>query len=477
MRLFALLLAPGLLLGQLQLAPGSLGTISYFAEAPLSAPYSASVFLRPVGASALISAPVISVDGSEITFVVPQDVPLGPAQAIYKVSGDTTKWVEVDVVPANFTITAIQTATAAGTANLNDLSHPVQPGQSVALWGTGLGLTPASSVGVTLGGVAQKVQYAGPAPNLIGVNQVNFQVSAGVPDGCYLPVIVSVGQSSSTTYLAKTSDGSPCPHPFHLAAADLQNLDRGNVLEVGEIQVQSNIVAVTPDHASRQESASVSFSTLAGGDLANAIENNQWPGFYGLNLKVGAQKLSSIDVSNSVTLPANDAPLASLPPPVFGGGATTWSNSGGSDLAASSFSFNLLPPIQLNGQIPLQWASGKDQTITWNPAGYDATAILQASLSGANVVSSGIVLGTVGTTIAAANSIVLPRFTAPASSGSLTIPASLLTQIGPGALTLVVQVSEPFASSPSALLQLTNHTTLLMLVNASTGETVPVDIQ
>ena len=47
-----------------------------------------------------------------------------------------------------------------------------------------------------------------------GINQINFQIAPGTPDGCYLPLLVTWGAGAATSYLGKTSDGSPCQHPF-----------------------------------------------------------------------------------------------------------------------------------------------------------------------------------------------------------------------------------------------------------------------
>lgn len=476
MRLVALLLAPGILLGQVQLAPGSLGSV-YYASTTEAKPL-ATVWLRAVGSSTPISALVVSTAGGTITFVVPSNAPLGPAELIYKVTGSTTQWSEVSIVPANFTINAIQTPHAAGTGQLNDLTHPVQPSDVVAIWGTGLGLTSASNVTVTFGGVAQKVPYAGPAPNLLGVNQIDFQVAAGVPDGCYVPATVSVGASSAVTYLAKSSNGGPCPHPYHLSASDLATLDQGGSIAVGVIQAMSSITAATQDHASRQETASVTFDSWDASTLAMAVESNLSPDFvYVAGLSAGTQMLSSINVTQGATFTSNDAPLASLPAPVLPTGATFWTNSGGPDLAASTFAFTLPPPIQINGILLLEWTASQPQTITWNPAGYDSGAILQASLYSTNGGTGGLFLqGTLGAAswISVRSGVTL---TAPASAGTLTFPSQMLAQVGSGAATLMVQVTEASASIPSTLLKQTNGQTLLMLASPSSGETVPVDIQ
>ena len=52
---------------------------------------------------------------------------------------------------------------------------------------------------VTIGGVNATVQYAGAAPTLVaGLTQINVEVPATVTPGLALPVIVKIGENTST---------------------------------------------------------------------------------------------------------------------------------------------------------------------------------------------------------------------------------------------------------------------------------------
>jgi len=99
--------------------------------------------------------------------------------------------------------------------------RPAKPGDILVVYALGLGATtPAQTIGVPAGGVAQTAQpasvtiggvdlapsdilYAGASPYFIGLYQVNLRVPAGVLSG-NLPMIVKVGanQSPSGGYLA-----------------------------------------------------------------------------------------------------------------------------------------------------------------------------------------------------------------------------------------------------------------------------------
>jgi hypothetical protein len=295
---------------------------------------------------------------------------------------------------------------------------------------------------------------------------------------------VTWGTSTATSFLSKTSDGLPCHHPFQLSTAAMKALDNGSSLETGTISMTTALNAASSAKASRQESASISFTPMTASTIANYFTGNSTQGCsaslgvgeifdvlaagfqFGntMTLQSAATRLTltgqdSIDYS-TVIPPSADAPLNNLPPPVIGGGNWTWGSSGGPDLPASSFSFNLAPPIQISGGAPVSVQSGQDQTITWNGSSYDSGEILQLSLSDQNFGPPTIVCY------------------APARTGGLTIPGNMLTQFSPGGVgTLSVSVTESGGSIPHANLNLSDGTPLLMLVLRGSTDTRPVDFK
>ena len=98
---------------------------------------------------------------------------------------------------------------------LNAATNPAKIGDYVALYATGEGQTipggvdgrlggppftrSALPVTATVGGLPATVQYAGGAPQqVMGVMQVNVQIPPGVAPGGYVPVILQVGDRSSS---------------------------------------------------------------------------------------------------------------------------------------------------------------------------------------------------------------------------------------------------------------------------------------
>src|ERR1051326_1154804 len=94
----------------------------------------------------------------------------------------------------------IQNYAAPGQLPLNSRSSTAKPGQVAILLGTGLGAiagldSPTPPVGdlpagvrVTVGGKPATKLYSGRMPGVAGVDQINFQVPADAPSGCYVPV-------------------------------------------------------------------------------------------------------------------------------------------------------------------------------------------------------------------------------------------------------------------------------------------------
>jgi uncharacterized protein (TIGR03437 family) len=115
------------------------------------------------------------------------------------------------VSPAVFTLDASgagQGAILNSDFGVNSPSNPATRGSVVSLFATGAGQTepaiaglakPLQSVRVRIGGQEAEVLYAGSAPGLVtGVLQVNCRIPGGVDSGYAIPVVLSVGDVSSS---------------------------------------------------------------------------------------------------------------------------------------------------------------------------------------------------------------------------------------------------------------------------------------
>jgi uncharacterized protein (TIGR03437 family) len=110
---------------------------------------------------------------------------------------------------------------------LNSLTSPAAPGQSIVIWGTGLGPvtfpdnvvpTPgnvATPVTITIGGQVAANLYSGRAPCCSGVDQIVATLPANVPLGCWVPVSINAGGvvSNTTTMAIAATGATSCNDP------------------------------------------------------------------------------------------------------------------------------------------------------------------------------------------------------------------------------------------------------------------------
>jgi uncharacterized protein (TIGR03437 family) len=129
-------------------------------------------------------------------------------QAPYTIAQQTTTHVEVQYQGRTVAASDIPVAAAAPgifsavinpNGSLNSEADPAPQGGIVTFYATGEGLTnganiagigasapyprPELAVAVTVGGSAAPLLYAGSAPGLVGLLQVNAQLPAGLPSG------------------------------------------------------------------------------------------------------------------------------------------------------------------------------------------------------------------------------------------------------------------------------------------------------
>ena len=221
--------AASMILQELPIAPGQIVSLTGHHLGP-SSPVTQQVVpgqrmqLELANVSVLFdgtAAPVLFASDSEVHAIVPRNV-----------AGKDTVTVEIDVngIPANRYQAKIAAAapglfTADGTGmgqaaalnqdnSPNSAARPAARGSIVSLYLTGAGQTqpaldddqvpmagqlpkPVLPVSTQVGGVKGEVLYAGDAPGLPGVVQVNVRLPQESPVGAAVPIFVSVGDTST----------------------------------------------------------------------------------------------------------------------------------------------------------------------------------------------------------------------------------------------------------------------------------------
>jgi uncharacterized protein (TIGR03437 family) len=206
------------------ISPGSLVTI-FGTNLAVSKMAAESTPLRTelVGTSVLVNgikAPLMFVSPGQINLQVPSSLPTAYAaytQATFVVTttfGSSSAEVPVySTSPSLFTAdgsgcgqAAALNIAADGTVSVNSPSNSAAPGDYIALYGTGaendypladgtyatgpVRLQPSPNIAID-SAVVDYYQYAGLAPFLVGVDQINLQIPQSTREGCAVPISVS----------------------------------------------------------------------------------------------------------------------------------------------------------------------------------------------------------------------------------------------------------------------------------------------
>jgi uncharacterized protein (TIGR03437 family) len=167
------------------------------------------------------AAPILYASAMQVAVVVPYGVTGTSAQVTVTYQGQLSNAVTVPVsssAPSLFTLNqtgAGQAAAINADGTANTATKPVKIGGFISLYATGEGQTspggvdgkvggstpvhPVLPVSVTVGGIPATVQYFGSLQGQVaGLMQVNVQIPNGVQPGGYVPVVLKVGDASTT---------------------------------------------------------------------------------------------------------------------------------------------------------------------------------------------------------------------------------------------------------------------------------------
>jgi uncharacterized protein (TIGR03437 family) len=472
------------------LAPGSLCDINITGLYPPSGTLSPDdkVTLRfraPGSAEArdltiLVSQPSFAGFPTQFTALVPPDTPIGQAEVLaISASGktfSTTVWIAASdfgiFTKAGAGFDAALAQVWRGAPQTVGLTTPVHSGEWVTLWGTGLGSADATGVSVEVGGISAAPSYAGPAPSLSGVDQINFQFPAGVPDDCYVPVAVTIGgRTGNTPSIAAASVPGVCHHRLGLSPDALATLDQSGRVPLSQSWVHSDVLSDfnTPARYRRFDTVSLDFLQydaallqVVTGLLTSRVSGCQ------LNLEGGAVgaflNVSPLDAGTPVltdpgglritmdgtfghysTTPSDATyTLEAIPPSPFLPGDWSVEAPGGKNVAAFHADLRIPPALHWTNRATVSPVSRtSDLVLKWDPTGYTDREWMQGGIS-----------------VGAASAICQ----APATEGAITIPAALISQL-------------PATTSPAPMVQLlltpTTSNPLLYSVPLVTGGSFP----
>ncbi len=200
-----------------------------------------------------VQAPLLFVSPTQINLEIPSATSFCYACSDFELTSfivttaaGSSEAVQVPIsmgAPAAFTVdgsgcgqAAALNVTSAGSVSQNSPSNSAAPGDYISLFGTAFGpvydqpvdgtaatgpTVLQSVVDVTVGFIGPNTPvtayitpaYAGLAPGLVGVDQMNFQIPQGTLQGCSVPVVLYGALTSSPVALSIHTGRGPCSDP------------------------------------------------------------------------------------------------------------------------------------------------------------------------------------------------------------------------------------------------------------------------
>ena len=405
---------------------------------------------------------------AQIAAVLPSGTPTGSATVTVTYNNATSNAFSFQVVPYALgfgTYSEGVIATTTGYA-LHGYTNSAKPGETIILWGSGLGADTADSdtvytgtphsvntpLQIYFGGVPGHIVYAG-SSGFPGLNQIDVTIPENATTGCYVTVVGVTGTGSSITtsnfgHLAISPSGGECNDSiFGLSGGTISTLSGQSTVRAGDLFVGQLISPKSQTDNTPQTTniAFAEFSKDTGSTYSTSTGSSS--SAFSLGSCFVSEIVSSsgggtgtsvgLDAGNiSLTGPAGTYQLttiASIKGSYIGelpsnaitssGGAFKFNGSGGADVGSFSTTVNLPNPIltwtNQSAGATVNRAQGVD--VTWTGGGAGTYVIISGSSSDSNTGASG---SFTCITNQSAGSFQVPGYvtsTLPAGSGSLDV--------------------------------------------------------
>ncbi|HYW43574.1 MAG TPA: hypothetical protein VE959_12005 [Bryobacteraceae bacterium] len=401
---------------------------------------------------------MVYTSATQVGAILPSEAPEGDATLTLNYNNLTSNPVVIHIVRSAFGIftlnqggtgpAVVQNFVSQGQTPLNTLLTSATPGQTVILWGTGLGpLSGGDATGpapgalpyldsLYVGGQQVSVRFAGRSGCCAGIDQISFDVPANV-SGCYVPVVaLTNGIASNFATIAVSPGGGACDDPLSFRAGTL-SLARNGSLRVGAIRLWTQTPA----------GGSVGSDTLTASFLAYSPQTlvmAQAP----VNPSAGSCYLTESPVnSDPSALPHGDGLNAGFSVLASGPGASLTAES----VSAGNYAANMTPAGLSPGVYSVSGSGGPDVgairgsvTVTppaaWSNASDYTTSIVTTGQPMAFRWTGGDGSGYVAIAMNSVSATLSMSLVCnvPASMGSFTVPAYMTRSIvqGQGAISV-----------------------------------------
>jgi len=397
---------------------------------------------------------------TQLAAVLPSTTPMGAGTITVTYNGQTSAAAPIQVVQSALgldTVYGIGTGRGVITDSgysLIGFTHPAQPGQTVILWGSGVGpdlsnddrTYPMNQNNLTsipmqvyIGGISANVLYRGRS-QFPGVDQVDVVIPPNVLTGCFVSIVAVSGSIVSNTVTLPVSafNGPPCTDAgLSYSGSQFQSLAAKTTVEVGIITVGEGL---SPSAWNAGAIFQVQESGLYGSGYGLASEgscvvmspaaNTEGP-FQSYGLDAGTIAVTwpgGLDILNELPVGFYLGSLTAGPPdPGPQGIQYSFIGTGGKDIQPFSSGVTLESP-------PLSWTNqGADTSVTRSQGAVLTWADSTSGELNDIEIRGGLVTNTAGGAIPVG-------FVchAPVTAGSFAIPPSILMALPAGSGTLSV---------------------------------------
>jgi uncharacterized protein (TIGR03437 family) len=380
---------------------------------------------------------------TQVAAVLPSATPVGTGTLTVSYRGASAS-IAIQVLTAGFG-TATLNESGTGPATVTDPSYnaitmvnPAHPGDTLILWGTGLGAVsgdetepPAevdlgTGVQVFIGNQPATVLYGGRSGDP-GLDQINFTVPAGITGGCKTSVAVLVkGVVGNVTTMAVAPAGqTTCGEQIGLTAANLQKAAATGSLKAANVtlyrfganndMLESAFVNYPLDSLIRSYGGGLgpsigsctAFETLGTSVITDPIQPPPLDAGPSLVIAGPAGSKTVTETSTGYYAASLGAGSSFIKP----GSYSVSNGNGGSNVAAFNWNLTLPSPLSITN-LPATIDRAQNLTLTWSNSGsFSAVSIL--GVAGVPLASGQI-------------SYVQFYCTAAASAGQFTIPSVIL---------------------------------------------------
>lgn len=412
------------------------------------------------------ACPMVYSSINQIAAIMPSNAPEGDGALVVSYQNLASTSVPIHVVRNAFGVftrnqagggpAIAQNFVSQTSTPLNNLANSATPGQTIILWGTGLGPATGDETAGPLpgalpfldtlyvGGIQANVRYAGRSGCCAGIDQIIFDVPAGV-SGCYVPVTaVTGGVVGNVGTISVASTGGTCDDPLSVRANTIATAQRNGTLRSGQVSLtgsSSGEVDVTGTFTSTDVNtflADAARVNAPSGSCYLAVSRvDAAPVRTGNGLNAG----NSIVVSGPVgTLVADNTSsggyFMAKSPATLSQGSYSITSAGGSDVGQFSAMLNIAAPAVWSNMPVYSVSSipaGAPLTFTW--AGADPSGYITLRVASANAIYNSTVQCNVS-----------------AAGGSFTIPAYLAGALYAGPITVsLTSNSAPIAFTATGL--------------------------